>query len=51
MARYIATDEDDKITKQLTNASIDFDEINAKLIHNVEQYLSLIHISEPTRPY
>jgi hypothetical protein len=38
MARYIATDEDDKITKQLTNASIDFDEINAKLIHNVEQY-------------
>ena len=38
MAKYIATDEDEKFTQQLANNSIDFEEINAKLLTNIEGY-------------
>ena len=38
MAKYIATDEDEKLTHQPIGNPIDFDDINAKLIGNAESY-------------
>ena len=38
MTKYIATEEDEKLTNQNSNNPIDFDDINAKLIGNAESY-------------
>ena len=38
MAKYIATDEDEKLTHQPIGNPIDFDEINAKLMGNIEAH-------------
>ena len=38
MAKYIATDEDEKLTLQSAGSAIDFDDINAKLLNNIEHY-------------
>ena len=38
MAKYIATDEDEKLTRQGAGSAIDFDDINAKLHGNIEHY-------------